>query len=181
MHKTSRLVIWGLSLIFLLLTAGVVYADSGLYAGASLGRTMIDDDLGGLPIDDEATAFSAKVGVDFGNNIALEGGYLNLGEVSVNTLAGIIDGEVDGGTVAAVFSLPVSDNLSLTAKAGMFFWQSELRSPNFTFAEDGEDLFYGIGLRADLNEQLSITGEWDRIKFDEADANLLFVGVGFRF
>lgn len=181
MHKPSRFLTWGLSLIFLLLTAGLVYADSGFYVDAAVGRTELDDNISGIALQDSATAFRANVGLDFGNNIALEAGYLNLGEFDLPTPGVPAVATLDGGTVSAVFRLPVSDSLSLSARGGFFMWDSEISDRFSVSVREGEDLFYGIGMQADISDQLSLTGEWDRFEFDNDTADALFFGFKFRF
>ena len=102
MNTPTRFVKFGFSIIFLLMTAGLVYADDAIYAQASIGQVSIDDFPGDFPIDDESTAFSAGLGYDFGNNIAIEASYVNWGDFSRGSALGNVKGEVDGGTLSGV-------------------------------------------------------------------------------
>ena len=181
MKKPSRLVQFGLSFIAILLTAGVVYADQGVYFDASVGQVSVDNFPGNVSIDDEATAYKAGVGFDFGNNIAVEGSYLNWGDFDGVSINGDAKGELDGGTLSGLFKLPLTDNLLATARVGVFFWESQLSAPGFRQTTEGEDLFYGVGLKARVSDQLSFNGEWQRYEFDNEEADILFVGASFRF
>ncbi|NNF16575.1 MAG: porin family protein [Gammaproteobacteria bacterium] len=181
MHGHSRIVIWGLSLIFLLLITGLVYADSGLYVDGAIGRTQLDTPIAGVALEDSATAVRANVGLDFGNNIAFEAGYLNLGEFEISSPFGRADASLDGATVAAVFRLPLTGNLAAMARGGLFIWQSEFSNYSATLATEGEDLFYGVGLQADISDRFSLTGEWDRFEFDDDTADALFFGFRLKF
>lgn len=177
MNAKSRITAWLLALILMGLAAALTYAEESIYIEGAVGRTMLDDSLSGLPIEDDATSARFGIGYDFGNNFAVEVGYQSLGELE----DALVRGEVDGVSAAARFSLPVSDSLTMSAKGGMFFWDAEIETTTFQSKSDGDDLFYGIGLGFEFSEQLSFKAEWDRYEFDDADADVLWAGVSFRF
>lgn len=182
MKTTSRLVQFGLAFLAIAFTAGLVYADEGLYLSAAVGSTDLEQSTD-FPIDDNATAFRFGVGFGLANDIALEASYLNLGEFTGNTGFNSIgiDGEVEGAAISAVFALPLSDTWSATARAGFMAWESRLSTPGFREKRDGTDPFYGLGLEAGFSERFAITGEWQRYELDDAEADVLFVGARFRF
>ena len=106
---------------------------------------------------------------------------MNLGEFDLPSIGDPAVAKLDGGTLSAVFRLPVSDNLSLSARGGIFMWESEVSDRFAVSVLEGEDLFYGIGMQADISDQFSLTGEWDRFEFDNESADALFFGFKFRF
>ena len=58
-------------------------ADSGLYAGFSIGRSTIEDAGSAGPgesIEKNSTAYKLQLGYRINPNFAIEGGYLNLGK-----------------------------------------------------------------------------------------------------
>src|SRR5574343_238518 len=58
-------------------------ADSGLYAGFSIGRSIIEDAGSAGPgqsIEKNSTAYKLQLGYRINPNLAIEGGYLNLGK-----------------------------------------------------------------------------------------------------
>ena len=81
MNKPSRIVSWGLALLVALLTTGVVYAEQEVYFDAAYGRAQLDDDSLGIAVADDTDAWRLGAGFDFGNHIAVEVGYLNLGDL----------------------------------------------------------------------------------------------------
>ena len=94
----------------------------------------------------------------------------------------------DGWFGTAVLSWPVSpDKFSLTARAGFFAWESDIDvevvqggTGSVSDDDSGTDMLYGIGFEWMLNEQWSITGDWER--YDLKDwVDVPSVGVKFRF
>lgn len=91
-------------------------------------------------------------------------------------------------------SLPITDKLGLFGKLGVSrindvqlgCRQSLLTCSSF---DHGNDVSYGVGLRYDFTESISLQGEWERLKqFNRgnvissgADRALFSIGVGFKF
>lgn len=169
----------------LLLTAVATpgFADE-LYLGAALGRTGIDESVGDLPIDDEATAFKLGGGYRFSDSFALQLGYSNFGEVSNSDRIGDIQidrfADLSAVTAAAEFRVPVSDGFALLAKVGMTSW--EVDSENFeSFPErDGEDLFYGLGASIDIGPNFEVVGEWERFEIGAIKPDVFSLGFNVR-
>lgn len=182
MKTPTRTVRFGLTVLVLLLTTGLVYADETLYLSASVGSTDLQQSTD-FPIDDDATAFRVGLGYSLGNDIAIEASYVNLGDFTGNTGLDTIgiSGEVEGAALSAVFSLPLTDHWAVSARAGMMAWESQLRTPAFREKRDGTDPFYGLGLEAHFSERFVLTGEWQRYELDDSEADVLFVGAQFRF
>lgn len=182
MTNPTRIVSFGLALIAVLLMTALVYADESVYVSAAIGSTSLDESTD-FPIDDDATAFRLGLGYSFGNDIALEANYVNLGEFTGNTGFNNngISGEVDGLALSAVFTLPLTNSLSATARGGIMAWESEITTPAFRQKRDGDDVFYGLGLEASFTENFVITGEWQRYELDDSEADVLFIGARFTF
>lgn len=115
----------------------------GFYAVATVGSAEYDnDEIPGFSTDDSDTGFSAGIGYEFNKYIAVEAGYLDLGETSLNgsdTVSGTLYGssytisgtlnaeaEVDGFYLGPQVSFPVTDAFDLYAKAGVFFWDLDV-------------------------------------------------------
>ncbi|MFK8030438.1 MAG: porin family protein [Gammaproteobacteria bacterium] len=182
MTAPSKLVRFGFSILFLLVATGLVYADETIYVSASMGNTDLEESTD-FPIDDDAKAFRLGLGYGFNNDIAVEANYVNLGDFTGNTgLDNIgISGEVEGISLSAIFSLPVTDNWSVNVRGGIMEWESELTTPQFREKRDGNDLFYGLGLQANFSENFALTGEWQRYELEDSQADVLFVGARFSF
>ena len=182
MTTAARIVSFGLALLAILLMTALVYADESIYVSAAVGNTDLDESID-FPIDDDATAFRLGLGYSFGNDIALEANYVNLGEFTGNTGFNNIgiSGEVEGLALSAVFTLPLTDRWSATARGGVMAWESEVTTPAFRQKTDGDDVFYGLGLEANFSENFAITGEWQRFELDDSEADVLFIGARFKF
>lgn len=79
-------------------------------------------------------------------------------------------------TVARRFvKRPVSpDRFNVFARLGLFGWESDLDvrvisggTGSITDRESGTDTMYGVGIEWRINEQWSVTGEWERYKLNE--------------
>ncbi|MEM6640601.1 MAG: outer membrane beta-barrel protein [Pseudomonadota bacterium] len=166
-----------------LLAVGATYADddTGLFLDASFGRAQLDNEIAGLFLEDDAAALRFGLGYDFGNNIALEGTYVNLGEVESDILGPGNDGTTSGLVLAARFTLPVTETLSASARMGGFFWEAEIDTLDGEFVNEGEDIVYGVGLDFAATERLALTAAWDRFEFGDSDADVIWAGLRFRF
>jgi len=180
-NRPSRILSWGLAILLALLTTGVVFAEQELYFDAAYGRAQVDDDRLDIAVADDTDAWRVGAGFDFGNNIALEVGYLNLGDLEDVSEFGLLDGQTDGFTLSARFEMPLSETLSASARVGAFAWESELATPLATFRDKGEDLYYGVSLDFEITRNLVMSGEWDRFEFDSGEADVLFAGLRYRF
>lgn len=117
----------------------------GFYVDIGVGQAKADlDTPSGWNDDDTDTAYSVGVGYKFNNYIAIEGGYLDLGEASqtgTGTVSGTLYGspfsatgtftgtyEVDGFYLGPVLRLPVADRLELNARAGVYFWGLDVKA-----------------------------------------------------
>ncbi len=182
MTTPARIVSFGFAVLALMLVTALVYADESIYVSAAIGNTDLEESID-FPIDDDATAFRMGFGYEFGNDIAVEASYVNLGEFTGNTGFNNIgiSGEVEGLALSAVFRLPLTNRLSATARGGVMAWESEVVTPAFREKFDGDDVFYGLGLEADFSEHFAITGEWQRYELDDSEADVLFLGAQFRF
>ncbi len=197
-----------------LLTPLAVFAETtestdltnNIYVGAFVGQSSFDasgGDFDGLSVDDSDTAFKFLAGYQFNDYLSLEGGYANLGEltISAHEVEGPyefkVDGsvEVDGLFVNVVGSYPVSEQFSLYAKVGLFSWdaESELKSSfsssdpeipsesySESFSDDGSDVFYGVGLTYHWNE-ISFRAEYEMFESDGDDVDVFSIGAVYNF
>src|SRR5690606_26898493 len=134
-------------------------AQPELYLGAGYGRFDIDED----EFDENDTVWKAYAGFSFNRAVGIEASWVDFNEAreAGNSF------EADGWGVSAVLSLPLSENFSLYAKGGQFFWESEARALGIPIDDDGDDPFYGAGAKFRLNDALDLRLEWER--YDVAD------------
>lgn len=177
--------------------------DEGLYAGAGLGHSKLDNDtldlLGdfGASTDDSDTAYKLFVGYRFNPNFAVEASYLDFGDF---TASGILNGEpanakasADGFGFALVGRLPIQGGFSIHGKLGMVAWDGEVSASftdgngdrwNLSASEDGTDPFYGIGVEYEV-ERILLRAEYERYDISESgedfEIDLLSASIGYRF
>ncbi len=152
-------------------------ADTGAYVGASFGNARLDDYFEGFGFDTEANSYRFFGGIQLGDTFGIEAGYLNFAEFSNR-----VDLGGNGWTLGATLALPLSENLSLFGKGGMFFWDADISIDGFSIDRRGEtNPYYGGGLKADLGEHFSLTGDWTIYKFDTLETDVISLGFNYRF
>lgn len=180
------------------------------YFGASVGQSKIDvgncDDLddGSLvscSIDDSDIGYKLYGGYHFNPHIAVEGGYVDLGEVKATAnsdgsgpvwLAGALEakGEAKGFLLQGVFGGNVHEKVALFASAGLLFASTDVEVSNGGFAasesaSDPETKF-GVGAKIGINDRFSLRGEWERFmdvgddNTGEGDVDLLSAGIEYK-
>jgi OOP family OmpA-OmpF porin len=170
-------------------------ASAQAFVGASIGQSDVDEDItAGLitsgPVDSKDNAFKVFGGYMFNRHFGVEGAYVDLGEVSYSGSFGsaAVNGgkvETTGFNVAALGSYPVTEEFSVFGKIGLFIWEAEASDTTggvpFSEKTDGTDISFGLGLNYQFTRNLGVRAEWERFKLDEADADLISVGIVWRF
>lgn len=173
----------------LLLTSALplaAHADTDAYVGASVGNARLDDNFDGFTIDTDANAYRFFGGIQFSDTFGIEAGYLNFGDftetVDLGGLLSRTDISGDGWTLGATLAVPLSQNLSLFGKGGVFFWDADISVDGFTIDTPGDDNpYYGGGLKLDLSDNLSLTGDWTVYEFDILETDVISLGFNYRF
>jgi OOP family OmpA-OmpF porin len=170
-------------------------ASAQAFVGASIGQSDVDEDItAGLitsgSVDSKDNAFKVFGGYMFNRHFGVEGAYVDLGEVSYSGSFGsaAVNGgkvETTGFNVAALGSYPVTEEFSVFGKIGLFIWEAEASDTTggvpFSQKTDGTDISFGLGLNYQFTRNLGVRAEWERFKLDEADADLISVGIVWRF
>lgn len=161
-------------------------ADPGLYVGGSIGNAHLDDDFDSFFIDTDTNAYRLFAGLQFSDSFAIEAGYLDFGEFSDSVdLGGLLSRtEIsgDGWTLGGTLSMPLSDNLSLFGKGGVFFWDADISVDGFSIDTPGDDNpYWGGGLKLDLGDNFSMTGDWTVYEFDVLETDVISLGFHYRF
>ena len=162
------------------------HAGPDAYVGASIGNARLDDNFDGFGIDTDTDAYRFFGGIQFGDTFGVEAGYLNFGDFTESVdLGGLLsrtDISGDGWTLGATLALPLSENLSLFGKGGVFFWDADIFVDGFSIETPGDDNpYYGGGLRLDLGDNLSLTGDWTIYEFDVLETDVISLGFNYRF
>jgi len=150
--------------------------DGGFYVGAGVGQFSVDE--GGF--DESDTGYKLFGGWMFNKYIGGELEYIDGGTVE--------DSGFGIDTTALNVSLkgnwPVTEQFDVYGKVGYFFWDADIDSSGDSSQESnesGSDLSWGIGAGYDFTENFGIVGEWQWFQIEEADAEMMSVGVVWKF
>jgi OOP family OmpA-OmpF porin len=201
------------------LASAAVAADRKWYAGAGIGSASTDasssdydKDLAGLgytavsDMDDTDTGWKLFGGYEFTENWAVEGAYVDLGDVTTDTV--VTNGppgwtpqdfvnaaatkhpySVDGFTITGKGTYPFGNGFTAFAKLGLFAWDADIKvkcvgcSPAAKAPddEDGVDFTGGLGVGYDFANNFGVRAEWERFTTDRDDVDFLSASVLYRF
>lgn len=206
MRRTLSMQVAALALVF----SPLAVQAGGAYIGVGVGEASLDGvntlcrDIEGLrtpgttvncTADDSDTSVSIFGGYEFGRHFAVELGYLDLGEVSLDTriieqgAAARLDAsfEFSGTYVAAVGRLPVGERATLFLKAGVIDIDAESRAEATVGGlplaaereeESGTEALYAAGVDVNVGERMRIRFQYERIDLNEAIDNLSLALIG---
>jgi hypothetical protein len=192
----------------LLSAVSVSHASEGIYLGFNLGQASYDvsqsdaaaalDDgsLTSLSFDDTDSSYRWTIGYQLLPYLSLEGGYLDLGDITVNAtsngsgslyVAGPVNSRagVDGLFFDVKGLLPLNEQVSLYGKFGLLKWDGEVTLSNVdvsdTVNEDGDDTFFGIGGSFNIYDTLALNVDYTFYKLDDLDVDVFSVGIQFGY
>lgn len=183
MREQFQTVLAAGALLSVLLVPSTGYAQ--FYVGAGGGQTEFHDldevqaacaTVGATcSVDDTDTGFKLFAGYRFSEYLALEGGYVDLGEsvadsaVPVTATAALT---AEGGFVSILPQIPIGTVGAIFGRIGLSAVKAELRASgggaSFKDSSGAGGVVLGVGGEVNLTEQVSIRGEWERHSFDEA-------------
>ncbi|MDP2324580.1 MAG: outer membrane beta-barrel protein [Gammaproteobacteria bacterium] len=141
-----------LLLLFSLLLPQASRAETEFYGGVGVGYSTFQID----PIDFEGAAVAVRqfVGLNYGQYVGLELGYIDFGTVNDQVVlepgSGSINDSIEswGYELALVGRYPLNEELDAFGKVGMLRWDSESTLETFPLASkvDGDDMIWGVGL-----------------------------------
>jgi len=214
MFVTSKAAIAAGFVTTLALTATANAAENeGWYGGLNLGRSHLG--MSGSELDNQFasrgitssssldkrdTAWSLVGGYQFNRNLAVEGGYVNLGHFKYQSstttpAAGSITGRYGAGGfgVSAVGILPLQQGFSVYGKAGLLLARTELETNGSAGIATGEthgrstNGSFGFGLSYDITKNIVGKAEWNRYarvgdsNTGRSDIDMYTVGVAYKF
>ena len=136
------------------------------YIGFSLGSA--NDDV----LSESDTGYKFYGGYTVNNNLGFEIAFVDLGQYVGRSL------DQYGVAFEAVGYIPLSNNLDLMGKVGLFAWTVEDRY----YIDYGTDLTYGLGVQYDLNNRVYVRGEWEQFTdVSGGDVSLLSAGLVYKF
>lgn len=157
------------------------HADTGVYAGAGIGTSTVEDSAEGLSFDDSTTAWKIFGGYQFHPNFAAEVAYLDFGEASDTVEDVRVEADIDGFSVSVVGVTPAQSNLQVFGKVGYFDGEADVSALGLSVDDDDSGLALGAGVKANISDAFNIRIEFDYYDSDLDDLWTLGVGAELRF
>jgi OOP family OmpA-OmpF porin len=187
--------------------------DAGWYVGANVGasRATIDDaritsgllgsglTAASIADDNRSNGYKLFGGYRLNRNIAVEGGYFDLGDFGFKATtvpAGTLNGNIKfrGLNLDLVGTLPITEKFSVFGRIGANYAQARdsfsatgmVNVLNSNPSKRETNLKVGLGVEYAFNDALSMRGELERYRINDAvgnkgDIDLLSVGLVYRF
>ena len=165
----------------LALHAAPTLAESGFYLGSGVGVSSVQADVAPLEeldlLDFDETDLAWKVFAGYNLDVpfvdvAVEGGYVNLGAPSAEILDTNISLDTTGWNAFAVGAVDVGP-IALFGKVGVVAWDVELSGEGISAgSDDGTDLAFGLGARFGLGP-IQLRGEAEFFQIDVIDDSYL--------
>jgi len=175
----------------------------GFYIGGSAGITQADIDVDAInaalgatstTADESGTGFKAYAGYSFTPNIAIEGGYFDLGKFTTNSTvpAGTVQTEqkFKGFNVDVVGSFPLGDKFSMFGRLGVIQTSQDVSAsgPGGTASDSYDKTSWKAGLGVDymITGGLGVRAEAELYNVpdgpdDSGNIGLLSIGLLYRF
>ncbi len=146
--------------------------------------------------DTTRTAYQFTLGYGYHPHLALELGFLDLGDVRVdmsatgtpdNLRAGLEQHypvSSEGFTLSNRFLWPVQQQTTLSAEVGLYRWDGKIDISGATVEPDldgGTDFLLGVAAQYNVTDQFAISAHMKRIFFDDQDVDLFGVEGKIRF
>ena len=185
------------ALATVVLSTGASAAD--LYGHVSLGPSSWKvDGQGTTALDKNDTGLKLVLGAQLTPNVALEGGYADLGKARVSGYANgfRVDATIKGSGVFAdvVGRAPLTPEWGVFGKLGVFNGSAKVSgtvsgafsgSGSGSTSDSGTEVHVGLGADCALSKSLQLRAEWERFRFnvfaDKGDVDLLSLGLNYRF
>jgi len=163
----------------------------GTYIGANVGRSelKLSDEEGSIKKSD--TGYKAYAGYDFTQNFGAEAGYVDFGKLTQNDGGAKLEVKNHAFYVAATGTLPLNEQFSLFAKAGVAQNRTKLTVSVLNFrdseSKNKTSAIFGIGAAYNINKNLSAVAEYENFgKVASEDgaklkADLLSIGLRYKF
>lgn len=125
-------------------------------------------------------------GYQFNKYLGVEGGYVNLNDMTGRTGSVVTNMDTDAWTLGAVVSYPITKKFSVMGKLGAAYMLADVNVKNGAAVtvrggDDGYEPNYGVGVSYALLDNLSVRAEWERFDRKEYDIDLMSAGLVMKF
>ena len=161
--NVKQLIFTGIILAIIAVGMPVASADgAGWYVGAGAGNA----DVNGSAFEDDR-GVKLFAGYHFNEHLALEGGYVDLGEFDVEARPGS-SVEIDGFQFVAVGIIPIKEKFSVFGKAGAYAWDADGELGDY----QGTVFTFGVGVT--YAGKVAVRVEWERFDIDLLSVSVVF-------
>lgn len=175
------------------------------YFGLSVGQNTIKDwDEVGPSLDDGSftsqtsedsdTGFRAFAGFGDTESFSFEIGYSDFGEATFDAQsdgccfypAGPVNitASTTGFDLGVVGRAPMSESVAFIGRIGLLMWEVDVDAVvgggSGSESEDGDDIFFGLGLEFMSSPAMSLRGEFTRYSLDDSDLDSISLSLVFR-
>lgn len=157
----------------------------GWYGGLGFGQSNYRD-VAAASANTRSEGWKAYAGYQFNKYLGVEGGYVNLNDMTAVTGAVRTNMDTEAWTLGAVVSYPVTQKLSLTGKLGAAYMLADVKTKNgaaltVESSDDGYEPNYGVGVRYAVFDNMDVRAEWERFDRKNLDIDLVTAGVAIKF
>lgn len=178
---------------------------SSIFPGAVFGAPLLVGETWASSTDDSDNGWTAFVGYRVTPNLAIEGGYVDLGEFSALASLNVpgsgsatvaANAEATGIHAALLGLYPIGTG-SVFGKIGLLRWDVDLTETitdfplggpvqRFSASDTGTDLLFGVGYQLMGTQSVGVRAEWTRYtdvggEFGDTDVDWLGVSVLYSF
>ncbi len=130
---------------------------------------------------DNSTGYKLFAGVSFSTYGSLDLAYANLGRFKRSSVSDTYF-DLDGFELTAMGSYPISQRVSLFARAGYYSWNLDSVLSGTKFGFDGNDFTLGAGMRFGISDDIRLHLEYQKYNdIEGADFNSIYAGFDFGF
>lgn len=178
------------------------YSQAKYYVGAEYNKNKIDTGISNVSsrLDEEDNGYSIFFGLPINKDFDVEVSYNNFGEASLSGVSGnqfrlngtlyefnqtaTIKAEAKSYGIAVKPKLNINKNLDLVATLGAHRWDVDATVRGTTVSgngsDDGVDLFYGAGVKANFNN-ISVGLNYNIYKLDDDEVKSMGLRVSATF
>jgi len=157
----------------------------GWYAGLNFGQSQyqsVDAD----SANTRTEGWKVYTGYQFNKYLGVEGGYVNLNDMTARTGSVTTNIDTDAWALGAVATYPLTDKFSVMGKLGAAYMLADVDTKNGTAltVRTGDDSYepnYGVGVSYALLDNLNLRAEWERFDRSDYDIDLMTAGVAMEF
>ena len=190
-------------IVGVLLGSSAFSASAENSASAEILLGMADQEISanGSSASGDDISFGIRGVLSLHKNISAELSYHNYGEADdtyIDEFGDTINDKLSTSAfnLGAKGVLPLENGLSLNARIGVSFWDSEFEETDSSFPgeifkadDDGVDLYYGVGAKYDISSNFYVGAEYTLTKMDistegvsaDLDVDNISLSLGFKF